>query len=308
MKKLLLLLLVSVAGISQNTKFKTQEISVNPLLDGTLYSPEKTKKTPLLILIAGSGPTDRDGNQSGAKNNSLKLLAESVAGAGTAVYSYDKRIIAQVKNGTVDESKLSFDDFINDAREVIAYFRSKKTYSKIIVGGHSEGSLIGMTAANGNADGFISIAGPGRSIDLVLTDQIVKQAPFLKEELVKDFAILKKGETFENKNQMLQSIFKPSLQPYMISWIKYEPTVEIKKLKIPVLIVNGTKDYQVWETEAELLKEAKPDAKYVIIPDMNHVFKTIKGDDAENLATYSNPDLPISEALSTAVNQFIKTL
>lgn len=288
-------------------KFTTSEVAVNPLLNGTLYTPEGAKKVALVILIAGSGPTDRNGNQTSSVNNSLKFLAESIAASGAAVYSYDKRIIAQVKAGTVDEKSLRFEDFINDAKEVITYFKAKKIYSKIIVAGHSEGSLIGMVAANGNADGYISLAGAGRTIDNVIIDQVEKQAPYLKPDLVKDFEILKKGETFTLDNQVLSFLFRDNLQQYMISWLKYDPTVEIKKLNIPVLLVNGDKDLQVKVSEAELLKQAKPDAKLVVIRNMNHIFKEIKGNDTENIASYTNPALPISVELSTAVNQFIKT-
>lgn len=294
------------AGIKSFTK---EEVTINSLLKGSLYSPLKqNKKTNLVILIAGSGPTDRDGNQTGMVNNSLKFLSEELVKNNIATFSYDKRIIAQMIAGTVNERELSFDDFINDAKEVLTFFKNQKKYNKILFIGHSEGSLIGMIAANGNADAFISIAGAGRTIDLILEEQIQKQAPFLKDEVQKDIEILKKGETFELKNQMLASLFRESVQPYMISWIKYNPQDEIKKLQIPVLIINGTKDLQVKVTEAELLKQAKPDAKMEIIENMNHLFKEIKGDEKENMATYTNPDLPVMKELISKINLFIKAL
>lgn len=308
MKKIFTLLFLPLLAVAQNQTFKTEELKVNDLIIGTLYSPQNVKKPPLLILLAGSGPTDRDGNQPGVQNNSLKMIAESAAKSGIAVYSYDKRIFAQMKNGTLDEKTLSFEDFITDAKQAISYFRLKKTYSKIIVGGHSEGSLIGMVAANGNADGFISISGGGRSIDKIITDQVVNQAPMMKDEIEQNFAMLKSGKTFKLENPMLASLFRESAQPYLISWIKYDPVVEIAKLKVPVLILNGTKDLQVPDSEAQLLKAAKPDSKIVIIENMNHVLKLIAGDETENTAAYNNPDLPVSETLTTAVNQFIKTI
>ena len=286
-----------------------KEITINPLLKGTLYSPLKeNKKTNLVILIAGSGPTDRDGNQKGMTNNSLKYLSEELSKNNQAVFSYDKRIIAQMAAGTVNEATLSFDDFINDAKEVIRFFKNQKKYNKIIVAGHSEGSLIGMLAATENTDAFISLAGAGRTIDAVLVEQIEKQAPFLKEEVQKDLDILKSGQTFELKNKMLISLFRESVQPYMISWIKYNPQNEIKKLQIPVLLINGTKDLQVNVSEAELLKKAKPEAKLEIIENMNHIFKEIKGDDSENMKSYSDPNLRVTKKLVIAINLFIKSL
>ncbi|RZJ70895.1 alpha/beta fold hydrolase [Flavobacterium sp.] len=307
MKKLLLILLLPIGLAAQNT-FKTAEVDVNATLKGTLYTPDVTKKTPLLILFSGSGPTDRDGNQPGVKSDNLKLLAEASAKQGIAVYSFDKRIIAMINSGNIDETKLSFDDYVKDAKDVITFFKNQKKYSKIVLGGHSEGSLVAILATTGYADALISIAGPGRSIDKIITEQVAKQAPNLQPEIEKYFGILKKGETFKLEDQTLAMLFRESVQPYMISWMKYDPVAEIKKIKVPTLIINGSKDIQVGESEAQLLKAAKPDAKIVIVPDMNHIFKTIKGDESENYESYNKPELPISEAFVSAVNSFIKTL
>lgn len=315
MKKSLLIFLTLFSALCYSQaetaikSFNKEEIAVNPLINGSLYLPLKqNKKTNLLILISGSGPTDRDGNQKGLTNNSLKYLSEELAKNDIAVFSYDKRIISQMKTGTVNEATLTFDDFITDARFILSFFKNQKKYNKIIIAGHSEGSLIGMIAANDKADAFISLAGAGRTIDAVLAEQIAKQAPFLKEEVQKNLDILKSGKTFELKNPMLASLFRESIQPYMISWIKYNPQIEITKLQIPVLIINGTKDLQVSVQEAELLKKAKPVAELVLIENMNHVFKEIKSDDAENMKSYTNPDLPIIPRLTSTIKTFVKSL
>jgi alpha/beta superfamily hydrolase len=303
-------LIASSAAFSQNNPlFKTENIAVNSLLNGTLYTPLKQNNTTkLVILIAGSGPTNRNGNQIGLTNNSLKLLAESLVNNGIAVYSYDKRIFAQMASGKLDEASLTFDNFIDDAKAVILYFKNQKKYHSITVAGHSEGALIGMVAANGNANAYISIAGAGRPIDEVLLEQIEKQAPFLKEEVEKNLATLKSGNTFELKNQMLASLFRASVQPYMISWIKYNPQNEIKKMQIPSLLINGDKDIQVSVQDAQLLQQAQPNAQLHIIPNMNHIFKVIKGDDTENKASYTNPELPICVELTSIITTFIRSL
>lgn len=315
MKKSLLIFLTLFSALCYSQAetaikpFNKEEIAVNPLINGSLYSPLKqNKKTNLVILIAGSGPTDRDGNQKGLTNNSLKYLSEELAKNDIAVFSYDKRIISQMKTGTVNEATLTFDDFITDARFILSFFKNQKKYNKIIIAGHSEGSLIGMIVANDKADAFISLAGAGRTIDAILVEQIAKQAPFLKEEVQKNLDILKSGKTFELKNPMLASLFRESIQPYMISWIKYNPQIEITKLQIPVLIINGTKDLQVTVPEAELLTKAKSEAELVLIENMNHVFKEIKGDDSENMKSYSNPDLPIIPRLTSTIKMFVKSL
>jgi pimeloyl-ACP methyl ester carboxylesterase len=303
-----LVLFLSFDAFSQK-KTTEAEVAVNELIKGTLFTPEKTsKKTCLVVLIAGSGPTDRNGNQMGMPNNSLRFLAQGLAQNDIAVYSYDKRILAPALAGKIDEKTLSFNDFITDATAVIAFFKAKKEYAKIIVAGHSEGALIGMVAsANNNADAYISLAGAGRPIDDIIIDQVAAQMPAMREETAANFGKLRKGEDFQS-SPVLMSIFHESVRPYLLSWMKYNPQEEIGKLTIPVLIVNGTKDLQVKVAEAELLKKAKPNAKLVILENMNHVFKEIKGDDTENIQAYKNPDLPVLPELVSTVNQFIKSL
>jgi pimeloyl-ACP methyl ester carboxylesterase len=287
----------------------TEEIEINTLIKGTLFSPKKVNnETKLVILIAGSGPTNRNGNSIiGGVNNSLKFLAEGLTKNGIAVFSYDKRGLNKVDGKTIDEKSVVFDDFINDTKDVIVYFKAQKKYSKIIIAGHSEGSLIGMVAANEKADGYISIAGAGRPIDEIISEQVEKNSPFLKEKVDKSLAILKEGKTFENKNPMLESLFRESVQPYMISWIKYNPRDEIKKLKIPILIISGTNDIQVPETDAKLLQDSNPKSKLVIIENMNHIFKEIKIDE-DNLKSYSNSKLPVIPELIECISKFVKSI
>lgn len=305
----LLLFITSFSIYSQEKTVKTEEIQIDSILKGTLFSPEKISKKPkLVILIAGSGPTNRNGNSTiGGVNNSLKFLAEGLTQNGITVFSYDKRGLNKVGNKTIEEKSVVFENFINDAKNVISYFKSQKKYSKIIIAGHSEGSLIGMVAAYKNADGYVSIAGAGRPIDEILSEQIAKNAPFLKEATDKGLAILKEGKTFENKLPMLESLFRESIQPYMISWMKYNPQKELKKLQIPILIINGTKDLQVPPSDAELLNKANPKSELKIIENMNHVFKEIKNDD-DNLKSYSNPKLPVIPELIESISKFTNSI
>ncbi len=283
------------------------DITINPLIKGTLiHSKDQMYKTNLVILIAGSGPTDRNGNQKGMVNNSLKFLAEGIVDLKTDVFRFDKSIIAQIAAGKIDETKNLFQSNIDDVLDIIKYFKANYKYKKIIIAGHSEGSLVGMVAANGNADGFISIAGAGRSANLIIDEQVAKQMPDVKDEVHANLEMLKKGQTFENKNPNLAMLFRASVQPYLISWFQFNPQDEIKKLTIPVLIVNGTKDIQVSIDDAKLLKNAKPDSKLELIENMNHVFKEIKGETPENMASYSNPSLPVCKDLISKIKDFLK--
>ncbi|MGB8374494.1 MAG: alpha/beta hydrolase, partial [Salegentibacter sp.] len=165
----------------------------------------------------------------------------------------------------------------------------------------------GILAAKDNADAFISLAGAGESIDKIIVDQIAKQAPGLKENTQQAFDELIATGSTSSYNPMLQSIFRPSVQPYMASWIKYDPAQEMAKLDIPVLIVNGTADIQVSPEEAKMLEKADPDAKLVIIEDMNHVFRKVESDDAlENTKTYNEPNRPLHPELIPVLTDFIK--
>lgn len=295
----------SITINSQN--FSVFEKSISDELIGDLYLPNLVKKPKLVILLAGSGPTNRNGNQIGVQNNSLKFLAESLAENGNAVFTFDKRFITQIIKGKLVEGELRFTDLINDVNEIVLHFKKQKKYSKIIIVGHSEGSLVGMIAAKKNIDGFVSIAGAARPIDLIIEDQFEKQYPNLKTELHTNFEKLKKGETIETENYILKSIFRKSVLPYMLSWINFNPENEIKKLKIPALIINGTNDLQVPVTEAELLKKAKPKAQIEIIENMNHVLKEVKTEE-ENKASYNKMEIPISKKLTEKVNLFIKNV
>ena len=307
MKKLYYFILLF--SLTMFAQYEKKEITINETITGDLYTPETNKKPNLVILLAGSGPTDRNGNQVGMANNSLKFLAEELAKNNTAVYTYDKRTVALLKQGKIKEAtSISFNDFITDAETVLNHFQKEKKYRKIIIAGHSQGSLIGMIAIQKKGDAFISIAGPAHSIDKTITDQIEKQAPFLKKEVEDNFKILSEGKTFENKNPMLESIFNKEVQPFLTSWIHYNPQEEIAKLTIPTLILNGTRDIQVGTKDAELLKQAQPKAELQIITDMNHILKKVNDDTTENYATYSNPELPIMQELVNSITVFLKTL
>lgn len=304
---LLICLLVFGTTYSQDSTFVERDISINKFVDGTLLLPNSVTTKNLAILIGGSGPIDRNGNQNFQKSYALKKLAEGLTKNGIATYRYDKRTAKQVRTGIIDKNT-SFDDFIDDAISVINYFKNSPNFEKIYVIGHSQGSLVGMIAAQGRADGFISLAGAGQTIDEVITYQVEKTANIYLEDTKRIFSILKTGETTTDFPIALASIFNLQVQPFMISWMKYKPTEEIKKLEIPVLILNGTKDLQVTVQEANMLKEAFPEAELKIIENMNHVLFIIKGDDLENAKSYNESYRSISEELINSIKEFIASI
>lgn len=273
-------------------------------LFGTLTIPATNEQVMVALMIAGSGPTDRDGNNPVMKNDALKKLAHELAKKGIASVRYDKRGIAQSQAAGKNESDLRFDDYVKDAKEWIELLKRDKRFSKVVVIGHSEGSLIGMIAGS-MADKFISIAGAGRPADLIIKEQLRTQPTEIQHVTSIILDSLKQGKTVQNVSPKVFSLFRHSVQEYLISWFKYDPQAEIEKLQIPVMIVQGTADLQVTKGDAQLLLAAKPDAQLVFIDNMNHVLRVVYGDQQMNISTYSNVNIPIAGKLADILYRFI---
>ncbi|WP_229793732.1 alpha/beta hydrolase family protein [Salinimicrobium marinum] len=293
---------------AQEAPVKSEEIRINPFIEGTLVTPAASETVhSLVIMLQGSGPTDRDGNQSFMKNNSFKKIASELAEAGIASFRYDKRIFQMQRLG-ITQAEMRFDDFITDAVAIIDHFKELKAYEKIVVLGHSQGSLVGMVAAKDRADAFISIAGSSRPIDQIITEQVGQQMPDLKEQTRAAFSEMRELGSTSNYNPVLGAVFNPEIQPFMLSWMQYDPAEELKELDIPILLINGTKDLQVTEKEAETLFAAKPEAELMFLENMNHVLTPIEGDGLENSKSYNEPNRPLHPELIPTLEQFIKSI
>jgi len=302
-----LMLLFVQLTFSQMNPFTENPVSVNEFIDGTLTFPENIKNPPLVILIQGSGPTDRDGNQIMMKNDASKKIAHQLAENGIASYRFDKRIF-KMNKFRIKEADLRFEDFVTDVNSILEYFKADKNFDKIILAGHSEGSLIGMLAAQQRVDAFISLEGPGRSIDKIVVEQLAKQSDELSENARQAFDEMGKTGSTTNYSPYLESIFRPSVQPYIASWMKYDPALEIAKLEIPILIINGSLDLQVDTTDAEILNAAAPNSKLVILKNMNHIFREIKGENLENTKAYNEPNRPLHPELIPVLTDFINSI
>jgi pimeloyl-ACP methyl ester carboxylesterase len=274
---------------------------------GMLLLPQKTGKVPVVLIIAGSGPTDRDGNDNmGLSTDAYKMIADSLQKAGVASVRYDKRSVGESAAACASESDLRFDDEVKDAGGFIKMLKEDMRFSSVIVLGHSEGSLIGMiAAAREKAAGYISVSGIAERADKVIEKQIASSAPALLAAATTILDSLDRGYKVTDVNEDLQVLFHSSVQPYMISWLKYDPSREIKKLKIPVLILQGTTDMQVSVDQAENLKKDYPHATLQIIDGMSHVLKQAPADKEKNGATYADPTLPLSPGLMPAIIKFI---
>lgn len=291
--------------------FQTESLMVpvdTHQLTGTLTLPNGPGPYPLVLIIAGSGPVNRDGNQPGMKPDTYKQLAAGLAKQGIASVRYDKRGVGESVY-FMDEINLRFDQYIEDATAWIDQLHADKRFSGIYVAGHSEGSLIGMLAcAKTQNAGFISIAGAARPIDDLLRMQLKTAVPDSGYYALccAYLDTLKQGQLLKYADPALAALFRPSIQPYMINWMKYNPSAEIKKLKVPVLVLQGENDIQVDPENARELARAVPRAVIRIIPGMNHVLKPAVKDREKNFEAYSDPSLTVMQELIDEIIRFVK--
>jgi fermentation-respiration switch protein FrsA (DUF1100 family) len=279
-------------------------------ISGTLAMPKNASgKVPVVLIIAGSGPTDRDGNgAAGLNGNTYKMLANALGKNGIASLRYDKRMIGQSVTST-KLKELRFEDYVDDAVGLINMLSEDARFSKVIVLGHSEGSLVGLLSVRDQpAKAFISVAGAGQQADKIVTEQMKSQPKYIADNFKTMLDSLKKGKFTDNIDPKIYAIAGPDVQPYLMSWFRYDPIREIKKIKIPVLILQGTTDMQVTVADAEKLKKADSDAKLVIITGMNHILKEAPADREQNIATYNKPNLPLKPELVTSIVDFINGL
>lgn len=276
-------------------------------LHGTLLLPKRTLPLPVVLLIAGSGPTDRDGNNPAGRNDSLKRLALALAERGIASVRYDKRGVAASRDAAPDERMLSVEGYVADAAAWGRKLKADPRFSRLVLIGHSEGALIATLAAElAGADALVAIAGSGRPIDQVLLEQLRSRLPqpllAYSRALIGD---LKAGRTREDIPDPLQILFRPSVQPYLITLFRQDPAAAFARLRIPALIVQGTRDIQVGVADAEALKRAKPNAELALIDGMNHVLRIVPADLRRQLASYDEPDLPLAQELEQVVGDFV---
>lgn len=280
------------------------------VLHGTLSLPAVEGRMPVVVLHAGSGATDRDGNSSAlpGRNNSLRMLADALARAGIASVRYDKRGVGASALPGVREADLRLDHYIDDATKWLRQLRADPRFTRIVMAGHSEGAQIAAVACEkAPADACILIAGAGSGVDDILRAQLKPHMPaelYAQNERI--LLALKRGEQVEDVPPALLVFYRPSVQPYLISSLKVDPRAAVAALRMPVLIMQGTTDLQVSVADAQALSAAAPKAKLVIVPGMNHVLKLAGGELAQQLPSYSDPELPLAPALVDAVTAFVR--
>ncbi len=276
-------------------------------LHGTLLAPSETRAAAL--IIAGSGPTDRDGNSPlGVSASSYRLLAEGLAARGVATVRTDKRGVGESAAALASEAGLRFTDYADDARAWAAETARRTGQPCVWLIGHSEGALVALRAASRDDEaicGLVLLSGAGRPIGAVLREQLATAPePFLSQALA-ILAELEAGRPVAEVPPQLAALFRPSVQPYMISWLPLDPAAMVAAYEGPVMIGHGTTDIQVAAADAEALAAARPDATLKIWDGVNHLLKIAPADRAANAATYSNPDLPLAPGVVEDVAGFI---
>ncbi|MGJ7475434.1 alpha/beta hydrolase [Pseudomonas fulva] len=281
------------------------------VLHGSLLLPQQDTPPPVVLIIAGSGPTDRDGNNpAGGRVDNLKRLALLLANANIASVRYDKRGVAASQPATPDERDLSVERYVAD---VVAWGHKLKAdprFGSLILIGHSEGALIASLAAEqAGASAVISLAGSGRPMAEVVREQLAERLP--PAQLARGSALLDRleaGQTSLDFPAPLRQVFRPSVQPYLITLFRQDPAAAFARLPMPALIVQGRNDVQVDVADAQKLKDAKPDAHLVLIEGMNHMLRISPKDMSEQRESYQNPQLPLARELGEQIVAFIRQL
>ena len=278
-------------------------------LHGTLLAPEGTPRAAVLIL-PGSGPTDRDGNNPlGVAAGTYRRLAEGLAAIGVASVRFDKRGVAQSAAAAPSEADFTFRDNISDARLWIDEALARTGLRCIWLVGHSEGALVALATASNDDPricGLVLLSGAGRKAGDVLREQLstAPLPPDLRTAAETALSALEAGRTTEAPPQ-LNALFRPSVQPYMITWLALDPAALIADYEGPVLIGHGSTDLQTTLTDARALAAAQPSARLVVWDGVNHTLKTAPADRAANLATYGDPSLSLAPGVVEDVAGFI---
>ncbi len=277
-------------------------------LYGTLLLPDGAGPHPTLILLPGSGPVDRDGNLPGLVNNSLRLLAEDLAERGVATLRADKRGVGASYAAAPDEALLRLETYVDDTIHWMRALNDDLAITRVGLLGHSEGALIATMAAQRAAlDRLVLVAGAGSPAGPTILRQLTAAGtpPELVAAARSIIVRLLRGEAVTQVPPELTPLFRPSVQPYLTSWLLRDPAAELAAVRCPVLVVQGTADLQTQVSDARLLAASRPGARLLLVPAMNHVLKAPPEGRAANLAAYADPDLPLAAGLVEGIARFV---
>ena len=312
MKRIIIAIVLALMAVVASASVPVTLSTDTGEIHGTLLVPDNASRTAVLI-IAGSGPTDRNGNSlvTGIATNTYKMLADSLAARGYASLRYDKRGVAASAAAATDESQLTFEAYIDDAAAWAEWLAADERFDRVVLAGHSEGGLIALVAAkrSDKVAGVITLAGVGESIDATLRRQLGTQPEPYRSECMRIIDELKAGRKVSDPMPELGALFRPSVQPFLISQMRYEPSTEARTLSQPLLVVQGTTDIQINLNDAIKLSTVNPRTRLAIVSEMNHVLKPCASlDQQAQMMTYINDTLPLAPTLVATIVDFLSKL
>ena len=280
-------------------------------LHGTMVNARNSD--PIVLIVPGSGPTDRDGNNPmGVNADTYRILADELIEERIATVRIDKRGMFASKDAG-DPNAVSPDIYAADIHAWIDAIKADRGEGSgcVFLMGHSEGALMVSRAAAGRDDvcGLILVAGMGRPMGHVIREQLAANpanAPIMAEALAA-LTEIEAGRHVDvtTMTPALMPLFAPAVQDYLISVINLDPVEVLRAADKEALIIHGDRDIQVSMADAGLLDRVRK-TELRIIDGMNHVLKSAPEDRAGNLATYSDPNLPLAKDLVRRVRRFVK--
>jgi pimeloyl-ACP methyl ester carboxylesterase len=273
-------------------------------IDAVLTVPPDVERPPVVLLIAGSGSTDHDGNGPQAKPATLKKLSEQLVARKIATLRYDKRGAGGWKPEYGRPEDFRFPQFVDDATALVNYLRGSRKFSRVVLAGHSEGGLVAiLTARRVPVDRLVLlVTAARRQGDLVKAQLEKKLPPDRLEPIVKAIDAIMAGQIVDPPPQGLA--IAPSMQPGIASAFAEDPIAPLKLIDQPILIVGGGRDLQMARLDFAALSAASPVAKTLWLPEMNHVLVDVT-DDADNMAAYNQSERALDSVLVDSVAAFI---
>lgn len=275
---------------------------------GTLLEPSKNPGSSLVIITAGSGPTDRNGNTPllEGRSDALKALAYSLKDNSIASFRYDQRpsgkSIKTMKDRTTDINML-----VDDLVKCIRYIKQNKNYERIYLIGHSQGAIVSVLAAQKeDVAGVILVTGPGRPIDEIMVEQYANIRPDIVNQVKEEMKSIREGRDSVVQDEEMKRVFNEENRSFLRSWMAYDPPKEVRKLKSPICVIYGTSDSQVTPVEIQFYGDIINDRNSKIVNNMNHVLKVSPKDAKENQKRYTDPSYPIHPELVSTIMEFIK--
>ena len=297
-------LLAAVSGFAMSALAGETDIRISAI-DGVLAIPPGVERPPVALLIAGSGPTDRDGNGPGIKPDLLKKLAEQLAARKIATLRYDKRGAGGWKPEFGKPEDFRFKDYVEDAAALADYLRDSGRFSKLILIGHSEGGLVAiLTARRTLTDRVVLLATTARRQGDLLKEQLARQVPPAVVKPIADaIDAIMAGKIVDPTPPGLS--LPPPMQPAFGSAFREDPVAPLRLIELPILIAGGGRDRQVARVDFDELAAASPAARKLWLENMNHVLVDV-ADETDDLAAYNQPERALNAALIDSIAAFIR--